>query len=108
MDFITAKNIIEKTYKTTKLSSDCLQIDSNVLLDEFNYAFIWLKQNKNKLILTDFSNNLKERNIDEKILQKICNKYNLKLNNYHLECDFNDIFDILNYENCLKEIFQKK
>lgn len=104
MEYIKAKQQIEEKYKTREISLDCLEIETNEMLDDYNFCFVALKDYKGYALLTDYANNLQEIELNENKIIEICKKHGIIFNNYHLECLYNSNQDIENYINCLKEL----
>lgn len=101
---------ISKEYAIRRISATYAQIEFDILFDAYNYIFIGVLYEDNKVILTDFADYAQicpweDKDIPE--LEKICEKHNLVFNNYHIECLYNSNEDIKNYLDCLLELKEK-
>ena len=86
------------------------QIESEILFDEYNYIFIGVLFEEDKIILTDMAEYAQicpweDKDIPE--LEKICKKHGLTFQNYHIECFYNTNEDVKKYFACLLELKEK-
>ena len=88
MEFEKAIKEIEKEYKFRWLNKNCIQIDSEQLLDAYNCCFVDVLNKNGQALLTDFADHMQI----------------ITLNDYHLECNYASNQDIKNYFACLAEI----
>lgn len=97
---------IKKDYPDTRwVSSTCIQISfMDLMLDPYNFAFVCLLFEDDKMILTDFADNEEVFEFPIEKYQEICAKHNITWNDYHFECIYNGNDDIKRYKECLEEL----
>ena len=104
MEFRKALEEIKKEYEFRWVNSTCVQIDSEQLLDPYNYCFVDILNENGEALLTDFADNMQIITLPEEKVKEICKKHNITWNNYNLECWYTSNQDIKNYFECLAEI----
>lgn len=104
MEFEKAIKEIEKEYKFRWLNKNCIQIDSEQLLDAYNCCFVDVLNENGQALLTDFADHMQIITLPEEKVKEICKKHNITWNDYHLECNYASNQDIKNYFACLAEI----
>lgn len=97
---------IKKDYPDTRwVSSTCIQINfMDFMLDPYNFAFVCLLFEDDKMILTDFADNEEVFEFPIEKYKEICAKHNITWNDYHFECIYNSNDDIKRYKECLEEL----
>ena len=99
-----------KEYDVRRFTTTYAQIEFDILFDDYNYIFIGVLYEDNKVILTDMADYAQicpweDEDIVE--LEKICQKYGLIFKNYHIECLYRNNQDVKNYLGCLLELKEK-
>lgn len=109
MDLKQATEIINQKYKTYQRATDVVEIVVNKLLDLNNFYYIALVQMDGFLVLTDIaeSANILDH-ISEKQWIELCEKYNLKFNDWHIETRFNGLDDLERFISLLDEASEIK
>ena len=108
--FEKALKEISKEYSVRRISQTYAQIDFDELFDPYNFIFIGILYEDNKVILTDFADYAQLcpwEDEDIPTLEKICQKYGVSFHNYHIECLYQNNEDIKNYYRCLLELREK-
>ena len=110
MNFDRILEEINKDYPTRRMSEFYAQIELDILFDGYNYIFIGVLFEDNKVILTDFADyaplcNWEDKDIPD--VNKICEKHHVVFRNYHIEKIYNSNQDIKDYLNCLLELKDK-
>ena len=108
--FEKALKEIGKEYSVRRVNMTYAQIEFDILFDAYNYIFIGVLYEDNKVILTDFADYAQicpweDKDIPD--IEKICQKHNIVFRNYHIECLYNSNEDVKNYLECLLELKEK-
>ena len=108
--FEQALKEISKDYPVRKITTTYAQIEFDILFDAYNYIFIGVLFEDDKVILTDMAEYAQicpweDEDIIE--LEKICSKYGVTFKNYHIECLYHSNQDVKNYLDCLLELKEK-
>lgn len=101
---------IQKDYTVRRISATYAQIEFDILFDDYNYIFIGVLFEDNKVLLTDMADYAElcpweDDNIHE--VKAICQKYGVTFNNYHIERLYQSNDDIKKYLDCLLELKEK-
>ncbi len=104
MEFKKALEEIGKEYKFRWLNQGCVQIDTEQLLDPYNYCFVDVLNDNGEALLTDFADHMQIITLPEEKVKELCKKYNIIWNDYNLECKYTSNKDIKNYFEFLAEI----
>ncbi len=105
-----ALNAIKKDYPLRRMTSTYAQIEFDILFDSYNYIFIGVLSEDDKVILTDLAEYAQicpweDEDIPE--LEKLCQKHGVSFKNYHIERLYHSNKDIKQYLNCLLELKEK-
>ena len=109
-NFEKALEQIKKEFPVRQLTTTYAQIDTDILFDAYNYIFIGILFEDDKIYLTDGADyaqlcEWEDENIPD--IEKICQKHNITFVNYHIECFYNSNEDVKNYLECLLELKEK-
>ena len=104
MDFVKCLENVKQEYKTYNENENFFCIDSDIMLNDYDFVFVAVKKVDDKAIICDFANNLQYIKIDLQKVKKLCEKYNVIFDNFELTKIYNTNQDIENYLNCIKEI----
>ena len=101
---------IRKDYNVVQFTTTYAQIEFDILFDDYNYIFIGVLFEDNKVILTDFADYAElcpweDDNIHE--VEEICQKHGVTFKNYHIERIYHSNEDIKLYLDCLLELKEK-
>ena len=101
---------IRKDYNVVQFTTTYAQIEFDILFDDYNYIFIGVLFEDNKVILTDMADYAEicpweDDNIHE--VEAICQKYGVTFNNYHIERIYHSNDDIKKYLDCLLALKDK-
>lgn len=108
MNFNDAKAQIEKIYKCQQVGNDILEINVQKLLNPFNFMFICLFNDGDKLMLSDMAETADifydktEAYFIEKGL-----KYNVNFNEWHYEKEYHSFADLDAFIKLLTEISEE-
>ena len=105
--FKKALDEIAKEYQVRKISTTYAQIEFDILFDDFNYVFIGVLYENNRVLLTDLADYAELLDYsDEEMprVEEICLAHNVTFNNYHIEKDYHSNQDIKDYLDCLLEL----
>ena len=97
---------IKKDYPDTRwVTSTCIQVSfMDLMLDPYNFGFVSVLFEDDRIILTDFADNHEVFQFSEEEYKEICAKHNIIWDDYHIECDYHDNKDIARYKECLEEM----
>lgn len=101
---------IKKEYQVRMLTTTYAQIETDILFDAYNYIFIGVLFEDDKIYLTDcaeYTQTCQWEDEDVPEVEKICQKHNLTFKNFHIECFYRSNEDIKNYMECLLELRDK-
>lgn len=109
-DFEVALETIGKEYPVRRMLETYAQIELDDLFDDYDFIFIGVLYENGQVILTDFADyaplcNWEDEDVPE--VEKICQKYGIAFNNYHIECIYHSNDDIKNYIDCLLALKEK-
>ena len=101
---------IQKDYSVRRFNSTYAQIEFDILFDDYNFIFIGVLYEDEKVILTDFADYAEicpweDDNIHE--VEAICQKYGVTFRNYHIERLYHSNEDVKLYLDCLLELKEK-
>ena len=101
---------IRKDYNVVQFTTTYAQIEFDILFDDYNYIFIGVLFEDNKVILTDMADYAEicpweDDNIHE--VEAICQKYGVTFRNYHIERLYHSNDDIKKYLDCLLALKDK-
>ena len=108
--FEKALSDIKKDYPVRQITTTYAQIEFQILFDSYNFIFIGILFEDDKIILTDFAEYAQicpweDKDIPE--LEKICQSHNITFKNYHIECLYHSNQDVKNYLDCILELRDK-
>ena len=101
---------IRKDYNVVQFTTTYAQIEFDILFDDYNYIFIGILFEDNKVILTDMADYAEicpweDDNIHE--VETICQKHGVTFKNYHIERLYHSNEDVKLYLDCLLELKEK-
>ena len=101
---------IRKDYNVVQFTTTYAQIEFDILFDDYNYIFIGVLFEDNKVILTDMADYAEicpweDDDIYE--VEAICQKYGVTFKNYHIERLYHSNEDVKLYLDCLLELKEK-
>lgn len=101
---------IKKEYPIRRMYATYAQIEFDILFDSYNYIFIGVLFEDDKVILTDLAEYAQicpweDEDIPE--LEKLCQKYGVTFKNYHIERLYHSNEDVKKYLDCLLELKEK-
>lgn len=108
--FDKALQKIKSEFPVRQYTTTYAQIDFDILFDPYNYIFVGVLYEDEKIILTDcadYAQICPWKDEDYPEVEKICAKHGLKFINWHIECLYKDNRDIKNYLNCILELKEK-
>jgi len=108
--FEKALEEIGKEYSVRRMYEHYAQIEFDILFDAYNYIFIGVLLEDNKIILTDMADYAQIcpwEDEDIKDIENICNSHGIIFNNYHIECLYTNNEDVKHYLDCLLELKEK-
>ena len=108
--FEEALDRISQEYDIRRLNQNYAQIEFDILFDPYNYIFIGVLYENEKVILTDFADyaplcDWEDEDIPD--IEKICQKHQITFFNYHIECLYQSNDDVKRYLECLLELKEK-
>ena len=101
---------IKKVFPIRKLTTTYAQIETEDLFDSYNYIFIGVLFEGDKVILTDnadYAQLMPWCEEEYKQIENICKKHNLSFKNWNIECEYHSNQDVKNYLDCLLELKEK-
>ena len=108
--FEKALENIAQQYAIRRFNQNYAQIEFDILFDDYNYIFIGVLFEDDKVILTDFADYAPLcdwDDVDIPDIVKICRKHNITFFNYHIECLYQTNDDVKRYLECLLELKDK-
>ena len=107
MNLITAIKNIKKENEVNLVSNDVAEIVVNKMLDDFNKYFVAIKEKNGNVYLTDYGKTSEILDLPDDVIFNICNDFNIKCNNYTLQCDYNSNEDLINFIKCIDTLKEK-
>ena len=109
-DFEKALEQIKVDFPIRQLTTTYAQIELDILFDSYNFIFIGILYEDNKILLTDcadYAEICPWEDEDYPEIERICAKHGLRFNNWTIECEYKNNKDIRHYLDCLLELKEK-